>query len=375
MRVVLGASVAIAALAIATTAACAATPAAQADPRLDADASTPFVLTGVDHVTKVAQLTGHDSMNHTADVEVVGQDLGSMFDFDGRTWFVFGDTFGQRDADQVGGGGTEWRSNALAWTTDTDPTDGITFGGYVRDEQGWAKELIPGKKLDNDEMTIIPTYGFAANGAMYLAYMSVRHWGNPGEWDTNYAGLARSTDKGQTWTPLATPRWGGTSNFVQVSVTDLNGTLYFWGVTHGRFGGVALMRVAEKDVEKQDAYEYLTGVEGGQPQWGHDPAAATKVVDGTVGELSVVWSDYLHRWLMTSTDGAEEAAVIREGITPWGPWGDPIPLVTQADLPGLYAPYLHPKYVTNGGRTVYFTISQWGPYNVLWYRADLRRAS
>ncbi|GAA3084770.1 hypothetical protein GCM10010530_08330 [Kribbella aluminosa] len=360
----------LAALALSSTAACSGTP-STADPRLDGDQRAPFRLGGVEHLTKVAQLTGHDSMNHTGAVEVAGQDLGSMFDADGRTWFVFGDTFGQREAGLTGGGGTEWRSNTMAWTTDSNPADGITFGGYVTDDTGWAKELIPGKKVDNDEMTIIPTYGFAANGAMYLAYMSVRHWGDPGEWETNYAGLAKSTDHGQNWTTLDSPRWDGNSNFVQVSVTNVDGTLYFWGVTHGRFGGVALMRVAEADVEHQNAYEYFTGVRDSKPTWGKDPAAAAQIVDGTVGELSVMWSEYLDRWIMTATDGSGAGSTIREGISPWGPWGDPKPLVTQEELPGVYSPYLHPRYVANGGRTIYFSISQWGPYNVFWYRADL----
>ncbi|MGZ0152946.1 DUF4185 domain-containing protein [Kribbella sp. WER1] len=361
-------------LALSSTAACGGTPSTP-DPRLSGDQQAPFLLSGIDNLTKVAQLTGHDSLNHTGSVEVVGQDLGSMFDADGRTWFVFGDTFGQREAGHTGGGGTEWRSNTMAWTTDTNPADGITFGGYVTDDTGWAKELIPGKKVDNDEMTIIPTYGFAANGAMYLAFMSVRHWGDPGEWETNYAGLARSTDHGQNWTVLDAPRWDGNSNFVQVSVTNLDGTLYFWGVTHGRFGGVALMRVAAADVEHQKAYEYFTGVHDGKPSWGKDPAAATRIVDGTVGELSVMWSEYLGRWIMTATDGGGAGSTIREGITPWGPWGDPKPLVTQEDLPSVYSPYLHPRYVANGGRTIYFSISQWGPYNVFWYRADLVKQS
>jgi len=364
-----GVVIGLACLALSTTASCAVAPGPAPPPGTGPD--TPFRLDRVDNVTKVAQLTGHDSINHTGAVEVVGQDLGSMFDAGGRTWFVFGDTFGQRNEGHTGGGGTEWRSNTMAWTTDIDPTDGVTFGAYVTDENGWAKALIPGKKIDNDEMTIIPTYGFAADGAMYLAYMSVRHWGEPGEWEANYAGLAKSTDGGQNWTPLESPRWGGESNFVQVSVAGLDGKLYFWGVTHGRFGGVALMRVAEADVEHQDAYEYVTGVRGGEPTWGRDPGAATQIVAGTVGELSVVWNAYLERWIMTATDGSGVGSTIREGISPWGPWGDPKPLVTQEDLPGVYSPYLHPRYVANGGRTIYFTISQWDPYNVFWYRADL----
>jgi hypothetical protein len=334
--------------------------------------TSPFVLQGVKNVTQVSQLTGPTSPNKTRKVEVAGQDLGSMFRADGKTWFVFGDTFGRREPGMTGGGGTEWRSNTLAYSTDTNPTDGITLDGYIVDNTKWAKELIPAKQVDGVEMTVIPTYGFAANGAMYLAYMSVKHWGEPGEWVTNYAGFAKSTDHGETWTKLASPRWPGTSNFIQVSVTNVDGELYFWGVTHGRFGGVQLMKVSEQDVERQNAYRYFTGTAAdGSPQWSPTMSAAKTVADGTVGELSVVWNTYLHRWLMTYTDGGASSASMREAAAPWGPWSDATTLLSQAAVPGLYAPYMSPEYTANDGRTIYFTLSKWGPYNVFWYRADL----
>jgi hypothetical protein len=332
----------------------------------------PFVLHGVTNVTEVSQVTGPASPNKTDKYEVAGQDLGSMFRADGKTWFVFGDTFGRRDPGMTGGGGSEWRSNTLAYTTDTKPADGIKLDGYIVDNTKWAKELISAKQVDGVEMTVIPTYGFAANGAMYLDYMSVKHWGLPGEWVTNYSGLAKSTDHGETWTKLASPRWSGTSNFVQVSVSNVNGELYFWGVTHGRFGGVQLMKVPEPDVERQSAYRYFAGTAGdGTPQWSKSSSAAKTIVNGTVGELSVVWNTYLHRWLMTYTDGGASSAGMREAASPWGPWSDATTLVSQADVPGLYAPYMLPEYTANNGRTIYFTLSKWGPYNVFWYRADL----
>lgn len=334
----------------------------------------PSALAGVANVRQVSQLTDPGSANKTARYEVAGQDLGSMFQADGKTWFVFGDTFGQRDPDTTGGGGSEWRSNTLAYTTDANPADGIHLDGYVTDDLGWAKELISSKKVDGVEMTTIPTYGFAANGAMYLAYMSVRHWGDPGEWETNYAGFAKSTDHGKTWKKLAGPRWSGTSNFVQVSVAKVGDELYFWGVTHGRFGQVKLMKVAEKDVEKQSAYRYFTGTRAdGAPQWSADISHARVVAHGTVGELSVVWNDYLQRWIMTYTDGGGAGALISDSAHPWGPWSGPKTLVSASAVPGLYAPFMLPQYTSDGGRTIYFTLSKWGPYNVYWYRADLKK--
>lgn len=329
-------------------------------------------LAGVRDVAEVAQLTGPGGINNTAEYRVAGTDLGSMFEHDGKTWFVFGDTFGRRDPGQTGGGGDEWRSNALAYTTDADPADGITFDGFVTDpDTGWALEMIPGEKIDNQEMTKIPSYGFSANGAMYLAYMSVKHWGEPGEWETNFAGFAKSTDNGRSWTQLATPKWSGTSNFVQVSVVERDGMLYFLGVTHGRFGPVKLMRVPTTDVEKAGSYQYFSGTAGdGSPRWSADEKDAAVVLDDTVGELSAAWNDHLGSWILTYSNGNADTT-IRQAPQLWGPWGPAHTLIAQSDLPGLYSPYLLPKYTADGGRTIYFTLSVWDPYQVFWYRADL----
>ncbi|HEX5591275.1 MAG TPA: DUF4185 domain-containing protein [Candidatus Limnocylindrales bacterium] len=352
-------------------AACGASPRASILPVGEAS----FELAGVRDVVEVSQLTGPSSPNRTDRFEVAGQDLGSMFEAGGKTWFAFGDTFSMLTPGMTGGGaGTGlWRSNTLAYTTDTDPTDGITFDGYVVDDTGAAKELLHAKQVDYDEFAVIPTHGFAANGAMYLHYMAVKHFESATAWSTNYSGLATSTDGGETWTKLAAPRWPGDSNFIQVSVAKVDNDLYFWGATHGRLGGVQLMSVPEQDVERQDAYRYFSGVSSsGEPQWSADIQAAETIVDGTVGELSVVWNSHLERWLMTYTDGGTGGASIREAGAPWGRWSDAMTLISAADVPGgLYAPFMHATYTANDGKTIYFTLSKWGPYNVFWYRADL----
>ncbi len=96
-------------------------------PQVDADQDKPMVLEGVERLTEIAQLTGPGAMNDTEAVAVAGTDLGSMANLGDRTYFFFGDTFGERDPDSTGGQGGIWRSNVSAYTTDSDPSDGITL--------------------------------------------------------------------------------------------------------------------------------------------------------------------------------------------------------------------------------------------------------
>ena len=346
-------------------------------PDLTIGQDAPFLLTGVSGVEQVGQITGAGGPGDTTQYAANFMDLGSMFEADGKVWFVFGDSFGERDASMTGGGGSFWRSNLLGYTEDSDPSDGITLDGMILDDSGSAMELLPSKKVDGEEMTVIPTHGFEANGAMYLHWMSVRHWGVPGEWEVNDAGLAKSTDQGQSWTVLDGPRWGGESGFVQISPfhVDVDGvdTLYVWGITHGRFSGVSLATVPAAEVEDAGAWRYFTGTDAdGDPQWSADVDAAALVLDDTVGELSVVWNDYLGRWIMTYL-AEGRGIVIREGLTPWGPWGDAFTLVGGDEVAGPYAPYMLQKYTGEGGRVIYFALSIWDPYNVFWYRAELSK--
>lgn len=347
---------------------------------VDPDPDKPFVLGGVTGLTEIAQLTGPDAMNDTASVSVAGTDLGSMVNVGDRTLFLFGDTFGERDPESIGGQGGFWRSNVAAWSTDDDPSDGISFDGWVEDDIGLAAALIEGDHDANGaggEVTKIPTYGFTAGEAIYVSYMSVRFWGEPGAWDANRSALIVSRDDGASWQPVDGVEWPGDSNFVQVATARVNeggeDWIYFWSIPSGRFGGVQLMRVraTEEAVEDQSAYSYYAGVDGATPRWSSDLEDAETIVDGTIGELSVMWSTYLERWIMTYSDAGN--AYIREGITPWGPWGEPMELVPGAEYPGLYSPYLNPRYVSDDGRTIYFTLSLWGPYNVFWFSADLER--
>lgn len=343
---------------------------------LDADKKS-FVLKEVSGLQKVAQLTGKGSLNQTDQYAVYGTDLGSMIHGEEATYFVFGDTFGEREEGMTGGGGSFWRSNVLAYSTDKDPSDGITFDGMITDELGLAKELLPSPKIDYDEMTKIPTHGVFANGNLYLYYMSVNHWGEPGRWDANYSSAAKSSDQGNNWSMLDQLKWPGDSHFIQVSpykVPNGDGNdIYFWTIPSGRFGGVKLMKVKEADIENLAAYNYFAGTDAsGEPIWSSKLDDAAMVLDDTVGELSVIWNPYLERWIMAYLKESQ-GVVMREGLTPWGPWGEPIEMVSSAEYPGLYAPFMSPQYMEDDGRTLYFTLSLWDPYNVFWFKVNVSK--
>jgi hypothetical protein len=345
---------------------------------LSVESDAAFVLKGVSNLTQVAQLTGYDSMNTTNEYEVYGTDLGSMFNVGDQTYIVFGDTFGYRTPDKSGAGGADWRSNTLAITQDNDPSDGLTIDKMIIDYGNHAKEILPSIKVDYDEMTKIPTHGIAVGDSLYLYFMSVNHWGAPGSWDANYGGLARSDDQGEHWTILEDVRWPGDSNFIQVSpykikVSEELTEIYLWTIPAGRFGGAALMKVDERHIEDLTKYVYFAGMDdSNQPVWAQDMSEAKLVVEDDigVGELSVIWNPYLERWIMTYLKEGT-GIVIREGLSPWGPWSEPITVVSNTEYPGLYGPYMNPKYMEDNGKTIYFTLSLWEPYNVFWMKVSL----
>jgi hypothetical protein len=305
-------------------------------------------------VEQLYQLTGSatdGAINDTAaDYGVYGTDLGSSFLYGDKLYVVFGDTFGENKRD--------WRSNTLAVATDLDPTDGITFDRMIEDTPGHAKEILASRKLDHVEMTVIPTYGVAVGDRLYLHYMSVKHWGPPGQWELGSSGWAYSDDGGENWTKDEQAIWPGDSNFGQVAIDEADGYLYIYGIPGGRFGGVQLARVAPEQILDLASYEYWTG-----SVWetGAAERAAT-IVDAPVGELSVRWHPYYNKYVMMYLNEHKAAVVLRAADSPTGPWSDEYIVATGAEFPALYAPFQLPVF--NDGPDIYFTMSQFGPYQV-----------
>ena len=329
---------------------------------------------GPGEARRVGVLTGADSLNDTqARYQVKGTDLGILWaDERGRILAVFGDTFGLGWA----GPGSEvsdpaasdWRSNTLARSSDRDPAQGMAFTDFVSDRPGHAKELLASLKQDNVEITKIPTGGINVEGRNYLAYMSVRHFGDPGQWITNYGGLAYSDDGGQSWVEVPSTRrsntWASDDAFQMISFARREGFVYAFGTPNGRFGDAYVARVPEQQLLDLAAYEYWT-----RAAWQHGPSAiAVPIMTGPVGELSVRYDQTLHSWEMMYFDQPRGAIVVRLAAQPTGPWGTPVPVATSQEYPSLYGGFLSPD---SHGSDIYFTMTQYDRYNVSLMHATL----
>jgi D-arabinan endo alpha-(1,5)-arabinofuranosidase len=342
-----------------------------------------------DNTGVVGKVTGPGPLNFT-DVRwnVLGTDLGSMFEFNGRTYMVFGDTFGRpQEGDVQAIPGQErsspemyadWRSNTIAWLTpDSNPEIGPRIEGMFTDPANplRARELLPSAKQTCTgteafcEQTVIPTYGFAVGSRMYLHYISIKKFEYPGPLDygSNYSGIAWSGDGGNTWTKDPFTRWPNTSDFALVAATRTGGDVYLFGIPSGRFGDVKLARVKEDKVLRKSAYRYWDG-----RGWSSREDSAAVVAGGPVGEPSVQWNSYFGKWLMTYLEIKEPPngrIALRTADCLTGPWSDPQTVVTSEEYPSLYGPFIPPRW--NDGPNMYFALSIFLSYNVYWVKAPL----
>ncbi|MBD2867393.1 DUF4185 domain-containing protein [Paenibacillus sp. IB182493] len=331
-----------------------------------AEAVTPTNLEMIARVTgvKPAGETMPNPNQTDTNYAITGTDLGIVWDKGGGQYFVlFGDTNGH--------GPNDWRSNTLAISSDTNLADGLSFDTMIQDTPGHAKEILPSKKINFDEITVIPTAGVTVGNRHYIHYMSVNNWGPAGVWSTNYSGIAYSDNNGATWTKHPTARWyNNTTNwdnkFQMAAFVKDGGFVYMYATPNGRFGDVYLARVPENSLLDINAYRYWDG-----NGWSASQAGADAVANGVAGEVSVAYNSHFNRYIMTYLNEHRQSIVMRDAPTPVGPWSGEKILV-PGDFTGLgqYNAFMHP--LSNNGSTLYFIMSTWYPdYNTHLMKATL----
>ena len=358
-------------------------------------------------VVEIGAVTGRNSpWNDTiTGALVAGTDLGiPVYDSQNqRMLLLYGDTFSKQKAGE-GSGYNDWRSNVCAYSTDFDLSDGLTLDGWItRSGREMAKELVPSNKTDNYEMTTIPTGAIEINGAIYMFYMSVRHWGANGEWTVNYCGLTKSVDGGENYTRVQNVAFTGIKDTITAELTGFEPSavvshyapglcqvyplavgeyVYLYGIQGGRFDGVQLARVKASDIENFDKYEYFTGLdENNQPKFvvgtagskyisAEENKEATQIIIGPAGEMCVMYNNYLGKYMTIYQMG--QLMVMRTADNPWGKWSEPITLFGYESYHAMYCGFMHEKYTEQNGKIVYFMMSYWWDYESILMKLELQ---
>jgi Domain of unknown function (DUF4185) len=333
----------------------------------------------------VGWVTGPDSPNDTIGrFAITGTDLGIMWDngdpVNRQVLMAFGDTYGYCSVH-----GQQWRYNTLFRSQDGALSKTISVPNGVMSNRysgsplwapGISRQIINTTKWAPNETGIIPTAGISVGRTQYINFMSIRNWDNPGQWSTNYSAIAVSPDNGERWgvypstvrTPgpdsIAGARYvPGNENF-QMGAFLRPGPgdpyLYTFGTPSGRGGPAFVARVPQGLVPDLTKYEYWNADSG---SWvPNNPAAATPVIPGPVGEMSAQYNTYLKQYLVLYCNGMNDV-VARTAPAPQGPWGPEQMLVSSMQFPGgIYAPFLHPW---STGKDLYFNLSLWSAYNVM----------
>jgi hypothetical protein len=356
-----------------------------AQPVPDAAAAPPPAPAAPPGTSLVGWVTGPDSPNNTIGrFAISGTDLGIMWDngdpANHQVLMAFGDTSGYCSVP-----GHQWRYNTLFRSQDgalaktiSVPNGAVSnkYSGSPLWAPGISKQIIDSTKWAPSETGIIPTAGISAGRAQYLNFMSIKSWDANGAWTTNYSAIAVSPDNGEHWgvyprtvrtpTPDGVPGahyMPGNENFQQGAFLRPgpgDPYIYSFGTPSGRGGSAYLARVLPGNVPDLTKYQYWNSDSN---SWvPTNPAAATPVIPGPVGELSAQFNTYLKQYLVLYCNGANDV-VARTAPAPQGPWGPEQLLVPSMQFPGgIYAPFLHPW---STGKDLYFNLSEWSSYNVM----------
>lgn len=337
-----------------------------------------------------------------------------------RMYYLFGDTFGvpkkkteglNSFVPEASAGGSErnWRGTIAGYSDCFDISGGIRWDGFIPDENGDARALIPAhySHRTNTEVTKICQGGIEINGNLYCFYESIRHWGPTGSgyWDVSYSGAIRSGDGGKTFERVYDMSWcetdrGEFADTIKTLVTEdmalqpsgvdfdlsahvapsfgqmfacdgKDGYVYIYGRHGGRIHGIKTGRVRYDDIERFDAYEYLTGWEHGAPVWvkgSRGAVAAMDIIPAPTSNMSVYYNAYLQRWMLCYFK-PETGILYALADTPYGPYSTPEmmisindPLVTRDNPTGgnrLYGAFTHELLCRENGRIVPVIYSRW----------------
>jgi len=331
---------------------------------------------------------------------LVSTDLGVPFDHNGRTFILFGDSFGGLAPDD----------DAIAWTRDTDPGDGLSLTFIHNPDNRYRAVAIPGISQGAFE---VPVEGVSVDDIMYVYHTT--------DYDQSAqimgrTVLARSYDNGCSFeyvTDISSNRLINVSivehELEQVSgypVNDQQGLVLFSTGPY-RKSRVFLACQRSSAIEYPDSIYFLSGTDSrGNPVWTRQEQSAAPVFSQTnIGELSAAFYSSFGLWILLYNHDNPRGITVRAARRPWGPWSDGQIIFEpwqdkgyghfmhtswdfakqdsvhdpgrENEWGGEYGPYQfeHLASDTENRLVLYFTMSTWNPYTVVLMKAVLDKNS
>ncbi|HUR81167.1 MAG TPA: DUF4185 domain-containing protein [Thermoanaerobaculia bacterium] len=350
---------------------------------------------------KTGQCTPTSSRTITR-AKVVGTDIGSSFESQGKLIFVFGDTTGPAE--------NYLASDTMASSTSTDPAAGLVLDFFTNADGTPYFVKIPGVRMGAAE---VPHAGIRLDNATYIVCNTGTDRNLPDPNANAYSVLTRFDESTRRFTLLRTLSSRPNGRFITTSLYRWGSDVVIFGLSAYRASDVYLSIVPASTFESGQGTRYFSGLVNGQPTWSTSESDAVPLfVDPestkTIGNISVVFSQQLGLWLMTYDGGktpATSGAYFAYAAAPWGPWSDPQlifnarrdgalgtyihdPSIVPGDgltgptigdndpnttRGGFYAPYLIERFmrVTGNNLSIYYTGSTWNPYTIVLLRSDL----
>lgn len=298
-----------------------------------------------------------------AKASVISQDGGFSYNIPGGSLWWFGDTFkGSRDKNgnpHFAGGAVSCSVARMDETSNTLPPSLY----YLTGQDGkvvQAIDFLPGESWDHHR--IWPLSGIYANGKSYVYYSLIMLTGN-GMWDFKAvgSGLAYATQPFSIHKRIQTPT-GWHFPVAPAAIVMTDDWLYFYEVGKKEDKqGVWLARVSPKDIENPDSYQFYCGP---GPTFTADKNKQVVFLQDIYGQVSVVWNEYLQKYILASSSDFFHPREIRfySAEKPFGPWQQAFSVKVPEYRQGkkvelVYCSYFHPELFVDDGRIMNLTFS------------------
>ncbi len=304
---------------------------------------------------------------------VQGADGGQSVTVGGRTWWLFGDTLFLAES------GKQIEQNAIAWSDTVSPDGCPKLNYYTRN--GIAVPFLP----KDGSLTDWPSGAWPVDDHTFDFYTAYVYGSGPYAYWIGEVGLAQLDTNTMQTTVLSRKLWDGQHSagdqVIGVAPVEIGGDGLLRLVLQTKPPGSAdaalpsniLARVPPAQIADASAYEYWDGatwtpsIAKTKPLW--DIAAPDDPVQKLAAfenGASFAWNSALKKYVaVVNATYASVGARTADRLE--GPWSDPQPWLdcltfAQVRVPTCYSPQQHAELATNGGASIFVTVSSIEPY-------------